>query len=102
MKKSLVLVLTMLLCSILIGSALADVGCGNQHYFDCGGGVGNDGTEYHNPGTSQKFRCYAHNTINKKTSVCTTHSNCKVTTGDVWHSYKCMKCTYGSDGSYQS
>lgn len=49
MKRTMVFVFVMLICVIVAGGALADPGCGNEHYFNCGGGVGNDGTVYHEP-----------------------------------------------------
>lgn len=99
------IVLAFLLCTVTICSAFAANGCGNEHYFTCGGGVGNDGREYHNPGTNQKFKCYAHSTTKNPgatSSVCTKNPLCRTTPGTIWHSYKCMKCSYGSDGSYQT
>ena len=42
MKRTMLFVFVMLMCVIIVGSALADKGCGNEHYFDCGGGIGND------------------------------------------------------------
>ena len=101
MKRTMVFVFVMLICVIVAGGALADPGCGNEHYFNCGGGVGNDGTVYHEPGTNQRFRCYEHITVTT-TGKCNVHDKCIATITTIYHHYKCKKGTYGSDGSYET
>lgn len=101
MKKTIQIVLLLLVCFAIVGNAYA-VGCGNEHYYNCGGGIGNDGTEYHAPGTNQRFKCYQHVAYNEETTACKIHEDCLVTTKDIWHRYKCMRCSYGSDGSYEA
>ena len=93
MKKMMLIVSVFLICVTMVGTALA-AGCGNQHYFDCGGGVTNAGVELHRPGSSQKFKCYEHNNYTKKVA-CTT-PGCVKTVVETWHSYKCMICQYGA------
>lgn len=101
MKKMISILLILLLCFATLGSALAAKGCGNEHYFNCGEGVTYDNEEIHAPGTNQKFKCYEHvtSTVQKQ---CNVHDNCTATTTTIYHHYKCMKCTYGSDGSYET
>ncbi len=95
MKKVMLIGLVLLICVTTIESAFALNGCGNQHYFNCGGGEG-----YHNPGTNQKFKCYEHGYVYKKTPCSSMPDTCTVTAKQEWHYYQCMKCSYGSDGTY--
>lgn len=101
MKKMISILLGLLLCFATLSSALAAAGCGNQHYFTCGGDKTDDNTEIHAPRTNQKFKCYEHVTKTNK-SECETHKSCIVTTTTIYHHYKCMRCTYGSDGAYET
>lgn len=99
--KKIMVVLILLLCLFAVNGALADKGCGNEHYFNCGGGITNDNKELHAPGTNQRFKCYEHvtGTVQKQ---CNVHDSCTIITTTIYHHYKCMKCTYGSDGSYET